>query len=413
MVWAIILNYIAWYLFVFIAVVWILVLLQNRNNFSSKGKELKKLPFVSVLIPAYNEGKTISKTIRSVLNLDYPKRLLEIIVINDCSTDDTKEMAEGFRGKGVKILNNRRNRGKAYSLNRATRIAKGKYIACIDADSLVERDALKKMLYNFDSPDIAAVTPALKVWKPKKFLEKAQHAEYLLNIFLRKMLAFLDSIHVTPGVFSIYRKDILLKVGGFEEGNLTEDMDIALKIHEHGYKIENNLNAVSYTVCPDKWKAIFKQRLRWYRGAIQNTIKYKHLLFRKKYGNLGFFFVPMNFLAVIAIISIFVSLVWSYGTMVADSVWKMSLIGWDFSLIFEKMNIFTFFGSFINTPFLLGTIGLLLGGYLLYISFRFSNENIRSNKPGYLLYLIIFPFIYMVFWAAAMLCEVIGLKRKW
>ena len=410
----IIINYFAWFLFVFIAVVWILVLLKNRMNMSNKGSAMRKLPMVSVLIPAYNEETSIATTIKSVLNIDYPKHLLEVIAINDCSTDRTGEIAKGFARQGsIRLLNNEKNRGKAYSLNRAIKISKGDYVACVDADSMVEPGILKKMIWQFKDPSVAAVTPALKIWEPKNFLEKAQHAEYLLNIFLRKMLAFLDAIHVTPGVFSIYRKDVLEEIGGFEEDNLTEDMEIALKIHQHGYKIENDLSAISYTICPGKWSELLGQRIRWYRGAIQNTIKYRHMIFNRKYGNLGFFFFPANFMAVFVIIGIFFVMVWNYLTLATTTLWKMSLINWDLSVYFGEIKLLEMLAATITTPLLLSVVGIIIGGYVLYTSFSISGESVKENKPGYFLYLIIFPFVYIFFWAVALVYEALGLKRKW
>jgi cellulose synthase/poly-beta-1,6-N-acetylglucosamine synthase-like glycosyltransferase len=410
----VIFNYIAWFIFVFIGVVWILVMIKNRSSMHIDYKLPKKLPMVSVLIPAYNEGETIAKTIKSVINIDYPKHLLETIVINDSSTDDTGKVAKEFENRGeIRLLTNKKNKGKAYSLNRAIGLCKGEYVACVDADSMVEPGILKKMIGYFKDPSIAAVTPALKIWKINSFLEKAQHAEYLLNVFLRKMLAFLDSVHVTPGVFSLYSKSVLQEIGGFEEDNLTEDMEIALKIHKHGYRIENNLSAMSYTMCPSKWRDLFNQRLRWYRGAIQNTIKYRHMLFNRKYGNLGFFFFPANFMAVFIIIGVFFLLAWNYTNLVLSTIWRMSLINWDFTLFFGELNVAEFLAQIINTPLMLSAVGIVIGGYVLYTSFSLSGENVRKNKPGYFLYLIIFPFVYMVFWAMALIYEALGLKRNW
>ena len=410
----IIINYVAWFIFVFIAVVWILVLIKNRKEVHADMRGSGSTPMVSVLIPAYNERESIAATIKSVLKIDYPKRMIETIEINDCSTDDTGRIAGRFARQGrIRLLNNKENMGKAYSLNRAITMCRGEYIACVDADSMVEPGILKKMIGYFSDPSVAAVTPALKIWNHGNFLEKAQYAEYLLNVFLRKMLAFLDAVHVTPGVFSIYRKGVLEDIGGFEEGNLTEDMEIALKIHQHGYKIENDLSAISYTICPARWRELFRQRIRWYRGAIQNTIKYRHMLFNRKYGNLGFFFFPANFLAVFVIIGIFFVMVWNYLNLAASTLWKMHLINWDLSLYFGEIDLAQLLGTAVNTPLLLSTVGLVLGGYVLYTSFRISGESVRKNKPGYFLYLFIFPFVYIVFWAVALLYEALGLKRNW
>jgi cellulose synthase/poly-beta-1,6-N-acetylglucosamine synthase-like glycosyltransferase len=409
-----IINYIAWYIFVFISIVWILVVLQNKDDSGTESfKKCKKLPTVSVLIPAYNEEETISKTIKSVLNLNYPKNLLEVIVINDCSTDKTREIAEKFSPFGVKVLNNRTRKGKAYCLNRGIKVSKSELVACVDADSVVEKDILLKMVPYFADKKVASVAPGLKVWKKETFLEKVQHAEYILNILLRKSLEFLDSINVTPGVFSVYRKDILEEIGGFEEGNLTEDMEIALRIHEAGYKIKNNPNAVSYTLCPKKWNELFKQRIRWYRGSIENYIKYKHMLFNTKYGNLGVFFLPMNLIAVFSIIVLFMTIAWNSIKNLLDTIWRIYLIKFDIFVLFSDLNIENTLIQLVSTPTLLGVAGLFLGSYILYRAFNISKDEMKNSKIGCIAYLLFFPFVLMLFWMLALIYEVLDVKRTW
>jgi len=412
--WTMIANYAAWYIFVFIAVMWMLVLFTNRDKFSNTGKKkVKKLPRVSVLIPAHNEEKNIGMALKSILNLEYPKHLLEVIVINDASTDRTAELVR--QTKGVILINNKKNVGKAHSLNRALKIAKGELIACIDADSTVERDILMKMVGHFENPNIASVTPALKVMKPRNFLEKIQATEYLLNIFLRKSLDVIGSIHVTPGVFSVYRKNVLQEVGGFDEDNLTEDMEIALRIHDAGYQITNRMDAVSYTICPSGLRALFKQRLRWYRGALQNTVKYKHMIFRRRYGNLGVFLLPFNFISIMAVITIFLIMMWNFVDSVNKLIWQLYLIDWNFFVFLSNLefNVETLILNTITTPFVFMLTGLIIGGYLLLKSFRMTDEQFRLNKLGYFTYLIAYPLIMMVFWLTAMVFEIFRVKRKW
>jgi len=410
MQWIVLLNYMAWYVFVFIGVVWIIVLLQNSSEISKK-KKASRSPTVSVLIPAYNEEKTIGKTIESVLEINYPKGKLEVIVINDCSTDRTGSIAKGF-GSRVKLLNNSKNMGKSFSLNRGIKVSRGELISCIDADSVVERDILKKMVGYFDEEKVACVTPALMVWERKSFLQKIQYTEYLLNVFLRKMLAFMDSIHVTPGVFSMYRKSVLVEVGGFDVGNLTEDMEIALKMHQSGYKIENEFDAASYTMCPNKWSKLFRQRIRWYRGALENMVKYKHMLFNKRYGNLGVFLLPINLISIFAIIAIFLVTGWNVISSAVGYAWKMSLVGWDFGM-FMEFDIGTILSSLITTPLIFGALGLSVGGYVLYKSFKLKGMSLKSHRSSYAVFLVIYPFIMMVFWSLALTHEVFRFKKKW
>ena len=408
-----IINYIAWYIFVFISVVWILVFLQNKNKIRDTTVKTYKLPSVTVIIPAYNEEKTIEKTIKSVLSLNYPKELLDVIVVNDCSTDRTKHIAEKFTSKGVVVLNNEKRMGKAYCLNKAIKISKSELIACLDADSIVEKDILTKMIPYFKDESVACVAPALKVWEKKSFLEKIQHAEYILNIFLRKCLEFLDAINVTPGVFSIYRKKVLEEVGGFDEGNLTEDMEIALRIHDAGYKIKNSHTAMSYTMCPKKWSELFKQRIRWYRGSIQNYVKYKHMLLNPKYGNLGVFFLPMNLIAVFSIIILLVTIAWNYTENIVDSIRNLFLVNFDLSFVFSNINLENIVMQLMTTPMLLGLFGLFFGTYILYRAFNISEDDPSESKMGFILYLLFFPFVLMLFWLLAIIYEILNIKKMW
>lgn len=411
-----IVNYVIWYLFVFIGIVWIMVMLMNKDVPPKKIKG-SALPSVSVIIPAFNEESTIAKTIKSVLSLDYPRKLLDIIIVNDCSTDKTGKVADSFRKTGlIRIVHNERNRGKGYSLNRGISMSKGELIVCMDADSTVNKDALKMMVPHFEDRYMGAVTPALKVLNKKSSLESVQHIEYIFNVFFRKMLAFLDAIHVTPGAFSVYRKSVLKKIGGFDEDNLTEDMDIALSIHNAGYKIENELGAVSYTVCPDNWMTLFKQRVRWYRGAIHNSIKHSYLLFNKRYGNLGMFYMPFNVMSIFAIVFIFSSILYNVVFYASDFIFKLSLVNWDIEVMMSKLSLSAIpdlvFHSITTTTFLL-MMGLGLGIGMLLISFRFVGEMDSGRKINYFFYLLIYPFAIMLFWTAALLFNIFRVKKRW
>ncbi len=410
-----ILGYLFWCLFVFIGVVWIMVMIKNKGNICMSKKSMrlqKRLPSVSVIIPAHNEEKCISKTIKSILSLDYPRRLLEVIVVNDCSKDKTKKIAKGFSKKGlIRLISNKVNKGKGYSLNRGIAASRGDLVVCMDADSTVKRNALKKMVPHFRNPDIAAVTPALKIINTKNKLEKMQYIEYIFNVFFRKMLGFLDAIHVTPGAFSIYRKSVLQEIGGFDEHNLTEDMDIALRIHKAGYRIENELGAVSFTECPSKWGQLYKQRMRWYRGAMYNSIKHRDLLFNRKYGNLGFFYMPINVIAIAAIIFIFVTFLLSYSSMLGDWLYKMSLINWDFGYVVASIP--GAISGLLATPLVLLIIGFVLGIYMIYISFKYIGEKRERGKISYIGYLVFYPITIMLFWTVAMLYELFRIKKNW
>jgi cellulose synthase/poly-beta-1,6-N-acetylglucosamine synthase-like glycosyltransferase len=161
----------------------------------------------------------------------------------------------------------------------------------------VEPDALKKLIEHFTSKDIMAVTPALKVHNPKSFLGRIQQIEYMMGVFLRKVFANLNSIHVTPGPLTIYRKEFFDKYGGYDEHNITEDLEIAMRIQCKKFKIKNAIDANVYAANPDTWGTLARQRVRWYIGFLENMIKYKELL-NPKYGLLAVYVLPMAFISI-------------------------------------------------------------------------------------------------------------------
>ncbi len=257
-----------------------------------------RLPSVSLIIPAYNEGEHITETIRAVKALSYPPELFEILVVDDGSTDDTAEKA---KTGGVRVIT-KENSGKASALNRGIEEAGGEIIGCIDADSYPDEDALLKMIPYFKDPKVAAVTSSILVKDPENFLQRLQDLEYILIAWGRKLMDYLDSVYVTPGPLSLYRRNVLKRVGGFDERVLTEDIEIAWRLQREGYKIRMALPARVYTNVPKSLREWWNQRLRWDIGGIQTTNIYKHAFFQRRYGIFGMFIVPFFS------ISIFISL---------------------------------------------------------------------------------------------------------
>ena len=260
-------------------VFWLLTLLEKKEI--SK-KHWKILPPVSVLIPAYNEEDSIKETIKSVLNLDYPKDKLKIIVINDGSKDNTKEIVENLvKQNSNLILINQKNGGKANALNNALKQIDSEFIATLDADSFVIKDTLKNLLPYFYDEEIAAVLPSMKIKDPKNVLQRMQRIEYTINTFFRMLNERSNCIHVTPGPFSLYRTSVLKKLKGFDENCITEDLELAVRIQKNNYKILQTYDAEVYTLPPKTIKGLFYQRKRWYKGGFLACLKHKDLMFNK------------------------------------------------------------------------------------------------------------------------------------
>lgn len=299
---------VAYLVFAFVSLYSIIVffMLYGRNKKVLKAlPPLSVLPSISLIVPAYNEEKTISRTLRHLQNFDYPKDDLEIIVVDDGSRDKTFEVASRF--SGVKVVK-KPNGGKASALNYGLKFAKGELVACVDSDSCPRSDALVNMVPFFSEPNVAAVTSSIFISGGKRVIERLQRIEYILIVWARKLLEYLDSVYCTPGPLSLYRAGILRSVGGFDEKNLTEDIEIAWRLIHHGYKIKMAPLAEVYTNPQETFGKWWKQRLRWNIGGMQTTIKYKGDLLRR--GSLGMFVIP--FFSLSYFLSIFGLFIFSY-----------------------------------------------------------------------------------------------------
>ncbi|MFC1704984.1 glycosyltransferase [Nanoarchaeota archaeon] len=385
----------------YFAVFWFLVFLDEEPR--EKKKPLKKQPLVSVIIPAYNEESRIKKTILSVLKLDYPREKLQTVVINDGSSDKTRQVVEQVikANKGFDIvLLNQENKGKGAALNQGLRISKGEFFICLDADSHVRKDALNKMLPHFAEEDVAAVLPVLKVRKPKNLLQKMQWFEYIINMFYKELMGKLDCIHVAPGPFSVYRKSILVKIGGFDEdGNLTEDLEIALRLQKNHYRIIQLLDTEVYTAAPDTLKALYKQRNRWYKGAIHNAINYRKLLFNKKYGDFGLIQMPTILVSGIIAIVMILSIAYYAISPYIRNFNKLRFIDFDFITLVKTFSL--------NFHFLeLNYMFIMIAGVMLFVSILIlKKSHISTNERVFkygayplILYLFFYFFVLGPMW---------------
>src|SRR3989338_2454622 len=192
----------AYALMLFFTIVIILRLIEGTEK-DLEEKTIKKYPFVTITIPAYNEEDTLRATVESALNLDYPKNKYEIIIMNDGSTDNTEEIARKIIKQNPKRnihLIHQKNQGKATALNNALTQARGEYFVCLDADSYARKDALTQHITFFQSRDTTtgAIAPIMLVHQPKKIIEWIQHIEYILSAFFQNIFSSMDSLFVTP-----------------------------------------------------------------------------------------------------------------------------------------------------------------------------------------------------------------------
>lgn len=276
----------------------IILTFRHRKDIFNYPKSSRKFS-VSVLVPAYNEEDSIAETIKHVCESNYPGGKLEVIVINDGSGDRTLEIARSFQKKyaNLKIIN-KKNTGKADSLNAGIKIAKGDLIAVVDSDSFPEKDSIRKLTGYFANPKMGAVTSFVSIRnKSVNFLTKTQGLEYVVLAWTRKLLDYINSVFVTNGPLSMYRKSIVKEVGGFDRNTVTEDIELTWNILYHGYQTSMCLDARVSTIGPEKFKSWYNQRARWGVGGLQAIAKYKGMFFRR--GMFGVFVLPFFSLGIL------------------------------------------------------------------------------------------------------------------
>lgn len=256
----------------------------------------KRYPSVSMIVPCFNEGRTLDATIRSLLAMEYPKDKLEIIVVDDGSTDNTRQIGEMWTARESQVSYfHKENGGKYTALNFAIARSNSELVGCLDADSFADPDALREVVKRFEEDKgVVAIVPVMKVHNARTLLETMQMAEYTFGIFVKKMFDNLGAISVLPGPFSIYRRDVFSIVGPFKHAHNTEDMEIAFRIQKHGLKIVNAHTAFVYTTVPSSLRTLVKQRTRWTQGYLQNSKDYWRMFGNPKFGNFGVFVLPFG-----------------------------------------------------------------------------------------------------------------------
>ncbi|CAN5719295.1 N/A [soil metagenome] len=401
--------FIGLYFEVFVLLVFLSAPARDRR---SRGRS-QRTPKVAMIVPAWNEAATIKANVESLLELDYPADKLTVMVVNDGSTDGTKEILDAnFTNHPRVTVIHQENGGKHSALNTGIQMATdAELVGCLDADSFVEHDALKEIISCFDNPKVAAATVAMSVFEPKKPLEIMQNVEYVLGIALRHILSSVNGIYVTPGPFSLYRRDIVLKVGGFRFGHQTEDMEMALRLQKEGYWIENAPRARVYTKVPTTVRGLIKQRTRWTSGFLRNVaFDYRGLVANPRFGVLGLLVLPLGFLAIIGGIALFIIMI----VVTAQNLIRSYAIhsGIPLSYILSQKLSFDIFYIPVSVLLLLGLVtgaGMIM---FVYMGKKVSNTPGRL-LPGIIAYILIFRFI-APFWLIRSLKDVtFGKKRPW
>lgn len=404
------------FLSLFLGIFWLHVVSLQENE----KKKMHYSPYVSIVVPVYNEEKGIWKTVHSLTSLNYPKDKLEIIIVDHGSRDRTADIAKQIKAQfssyKIEVVEKKRQgrEMKAHAFNAGLKVASGEFVACVDGDTIVMKNCLSEMVPYFEDPNVGAVISTIKVHQPKNIYEKIQHLEYIFATFTRSLMSKINTLHVTPGALSIYRKSLFDKYGGFDEDNITEDLEMAMRLRYHNYSIKLAQNSITYTKVPDTFKALWSQRVRWFRGFIYNSMKYRNMMFKKKYDLVGTFQYPLNFITIITVVLMFVLLGYSLIIKIIAHVSKFKAIGLEYFL-WDIDNLPSIKEMILNLNITL-LFPITISFVVAMLIYHLAHKNLKEEwryPVALFSYLTIYPILRSFHWISAVTKELFRSRNKW
>ena len=389
------------YLSILFGIFWIILYLRKRR-FIYENIKGKHVP-ITIIVPAYNEEKYIEKCIKSIENQDCDNKI-DIITVDDGSIDNTLKLSKNLakKYKNIKIIH-QKNMGKSSAINNALKYVKTDVFGYIDADSYMSKNIISKSIEYISKYD-SVVAPAIPS-KTNKLILKLQELEYMTVAISRRLSSLIGAMFLTPG-FAIYKTSVIRKIHGFCETTITEDLEMGLKLIMNGYKIGYIPNTFVFTECPDAWKKFFEQRIRWTRGFIQNMIKYKKMIFNKKYEHLGIFMLPMR--TIIPVLVVLLYILSTYDTIlnVVKSTIDLINTNFDFNYFLSSQHIS--FSTYNIVFFLLLTTSMIT---LIEIARKYTKRKISIKYL--LIFILIYPSINMLIIIISVIEEIVGVKKRW
>ena len=243
---------------------------------------------VSVLVPAFNEAKCIENTVRSLAVSDHP---IEVVVIDDGSTDGTARLVENLRLPDTRVLC-QPNAGKAAALNHGLARARHDLVVMMDGDTVFEPSTVRELVQPFGDPQVGAVAGNAKVGNRDSLIGAWQHIEYVMGFNLdRRMYDVLRCMPTVPGAVGAFRRSALERAGGMSEDTLAEDTDITMALHRDGWRVVYAERARAWTEAPESVQQLWSQRYRWSYGTMQAIWKHRGALLESghsgRFGRLG------------------------------------------------------------------------------------------------------------------------------
>ncbi len=377
-------------------------------SFFIKTKKENFEPKISIIIPCYNEEKNIAGCIESINRSNYKRENLEIIAIDDGSTDSTAKILKKYNIKIIKSS----HLGKPEALNLGVKEARHEFILALDADTVIDKNFIKHIIKPFKDKNVGATNGSCLAKNEKNMLETFQKIEYFMHSMIRKAFSDVYSNGLWFfGAFSCFRKSVLEKAGYFKNDTMAEDMDIFLEIYSKGYKIINVSEAIGYTEVSSTIKGFLKQRARWSYGGIQALIKNKKAFRFKTNPSVLFLFINQWWWTFYAGFSFFiVAYQFNYWLPTAFSEIVSYTIRW-FSLLGPIYVIYKIPEWGISFYSIFGVLSGLLNVFVLLISMHQFNEKITIKNA----FAIFFYFPYTILMNVAVVISLfkwINLKNR-
>ncbi|EOE7233073.1 glycosyltransferase [Clostridioides difficile] len=303
------------------------------KNFDKEIKEIDEYPMISILVPAHNEAKVIGRTVESLLLLNYPKSKMELIVINDNSSDNSKEILENIKDRynnyNFTIINTDSltgGKGKSNALNIGYKVSKGDFIAVYDADNTPDKNALRYLVQTIVMNDeLGAVIGKFRTRnKNKNLLTKFINIETLSFQWMSQAGRWqLFNLCTIPGTNFILRRSIIEEIEGWDSKAIAEDTEISFRIYKLGYKIKLVPQSITWEQEPETVKVWIKQRTRWAKGNIYVLMKYIKNIFKQGRNKIVFdiaYFFSVYFLFLTSVIISDILCVLSISKLVEISI---------------------------------------------------------------------------------------------
>ena len=280
---------------------------------------------VTIVVPAYNESAGIEAAVRSLVASDHP---VEVIVVDDGSTDGTADLVESLGLPGVRVIR-QHNAGKPAALNAGIAAASHELVVMVDGDTVFDPDAVRMLVQPFADPGIGAVSGNAKVGNRHGVLGRWQHIEYVVGFNLdRRLFDLARCMPTVPGAIGAFRRSALLRVGGVSEDTLAEDTDLTIALGRDNWRIVYEERAKAWTEAPATLGALWRQRYRWCYGTLQAMWKHRGALTQRgaagRFGRRGLGYL-LTFQVMLPLLAPVVDVVALYGLIFLDTLWVAGL----------------------------------------------------------------------------------------